>query len=148
MNNLRFALRQLAKSPVFAAIAVFTLAVGIGAATAMFSALRALVVEPFSYPRAEQLVHMWSSDGQPLSTPDYFDIREQAASLAEIGVYSPRPANLGGENPQSVRGVACTPGVLRAFGVAPALGRWLEPAERRASGGRAQLRVVATIVRR
>ena len=48
MQDLKFAVRQLAKSPAFTLIAVFTLAVGIGAATAMFSALRALVVEPFS----------------------------------------------------------------------------------------------------
>jgi len=129
MNDLRFALRQLAKSPVFTAIAVLTLAVGIGASTAMFSALRALVVEPFSYPRSDQLVHLWSNDGQPLSAPDYFDMQDQAASFAHIGCYSPRPANLGGDNPQSVRGVLCTPGVLRAFGVSPARGRWLEPAD-------------------
>ena len=129
MNDLRFAVRQLAKSPAFAAIAVLTLGVGIGAATAMFSALRALVVEPFFYPRADQLVHLWSNDGQPLSSPDFFDMQDQAASFAEIGCYSVQPANLGGDNPQSVRGVLCTAGVLRAFGVAPAHGRWLEPAD-------------------
>jgi predicted permease len=108
---------------------VLTLAVGIGAATAMFSGLRALVVEPFSYPQAARLVHIWSNDGQPLSTPDYFDIREQAVSYAELGVYTPRPANLGGENAQVVHSVACTAGVLRTFGVVPQLGRWLEPAD-------------------
>jgi predicted permease len=129
MNDLRFAIRQLAKSPAFTAVAVLTLALGIGAATAMFSGLRALVVEPFSYPQADQLVHIWSNDGQPLSTPDYFDIREQAVSYSELGVYTPRPANLGGENAQSVPSVSCTPGVLRAFGVVPELGRWLNLAD-------------------
>lgn len=129
MQDLRFALRTLAKSRGFAAVAVLTLAVGIGAATAMFSALRALVIEPFSYPRAERLVHVWSNDGQPLSTPDFFDIQEQVSSFSDLGVYSPRPANLGGENAQAVRSVSCTPGVLRAFGVPPALGRWFEPAD-------------------
>ena len=129
MNDLKFALRQLAKSPGFTAVAVLTLAVGIGAVTAMFSALRALVVEPFSYPRADRLVHVWSNNGQPLSSPDFFDIKEQATSFAELGVYSPQRTNLGGDNAQSVRSVACTPGVLRAFGVAPVLGRWLEPAD-------------------
>ena len=129
MNDLRFALRSLAKSPGFAAVAILTLAVGIGAATAIFSGLRALVIEPFSYPQADRLVHLWSNDDQPLSTPDYLDIREQAGSYAELGVYTPRPANLGGENPQSVHSVSCTAGVLRAFGVNPQLGRWLEPAD-------------------
>ena len=129
MQDLRFALRNLAKSRGFTTVAVITLAVGIGAATAMFSALRALVVQPFSYPDADRLVHVWSNEGQPLSTPDFFDIQEQATSFAELGVYSPRPANLGGENAQTVRSVSCTPGVLRAFGVAPALGRWFVPAD-------------------
>ncbi|HTZ21635.1 MAG TPA: ABC transporter permease [Opitutaceae bacterium] len=129
MHDLKFALRQLRKSPAFFAVAVLTLAVGIGATTAMFSSLRALVVEPFSYPHADRLVHVWSNDGQPLSTPDYFDIHEQATSFAELGAYSPRPANLGGENAQSVRSVSCTPGVLRAFGVTPALGRLFAPAD-------------------
>jgi len=129
MQDLRLALRTLAKSRGFAAIAILTLAVGIGSATAMFSALRALVVEPFNYPRSDRLVHLWSNDGQPLSTPDYFDIREQATSYASLGVYSPRPANLGGENAQAVRSVSCTPGVLKSFGIAPALGRVFEDAD-------------------
>jgi predicted permease len=129
MNDLRFALRSLAKSPGFTAVAILTLAVGIGAATAMFSGLRALVVEPFSYPQADRIVHIWSSDGQPLSTPDYFDIRDQAVAYTELGVYTPQPANLGGESAQSVHSVSCTAGVLRAFGVVPQLGRWLDPAD-------------------
>ena len=129
MSDLRYALRQLRKSPGFFAVAVLTLAVGIGATTAMFGALRALVVEPFSYPRADRLAHVWSNDGQPLSTPDFFDVHEQATSFAELGAYTIRPANLGGENAQSVRSVSCTPGVLRAFGVAPALGRLFVPTD-------------------
>jgi putative ABC transport system permease protein len=129
LPDLRLALRNLAKSRGFAAVAVITLAVGIGAATAIFSSLRALVVEPFFYPRSDRLVHVWSNEGQPLSTPDFFDIKEQVTSFTDLGVYTPRPANLGGENAQAVRSVSCTPGVLRAFGVAPALGRWFEPAD-------------------
>jgi len=127
--GLRLALRSLAKTPAATTVAVLTLAVGLGATTAMFSALRALVLEPFAYPQADRLAHVWSNDGQPLSTPDYFDIHDQATSFAELGVYTPRPANLGGTNPQSVRSVSCTPGVLRAFGVAPQLGHWFTAAE-------------------
>ncbi len=129
LSDLRLALRNLAKSRAFSAVAILTLAVGIGAATAMFSALRALVVEPFSYPRADHLVMVWSGDGWPLSSPDYFDIHEQATSFVELGVYSPSRVNLGGENAQSVPGVICTPEVLRAFGVPPVLGRFLTPAD-------------------
>ena len=129
LPDLRLALRNLAKSRGFSVVALLTLAVGIGAATAIFSGLRALVVQPFSYPKSDQLVHVWSNDGQPLSTPDYFDIKEQATSFTDFGVYSPQPANLGGENAQAVRSVSCTPGVLRAFGVAPAIGRFFEAAD-------------------
>jgi predicted permease len=129
LSDLRFALRSLAKTPGFTFVAVLTLAVGIGAATAMFSVLRALVVEPFSYPDADQVVQLWSNEGYPLSTPDYFNMRDQATSFADFGVYSPRDANLGGEKAQAVSSVLCTSGVLRAFGVAPALGRWFAPAD-------------------
>jgi predicted permease len=128
-QDLRLAFRSLARSPAFTAVAVLTLAIGVGAVTAMFSALRALVFEPFSYPRSDRLVHVWSNDGQPLSVPDFFDIREQATAFTELGVYTARPVNLGGENVQSVRAVSCSRGVLRVFGVAPALGRLFEAAE-------------------
>jgi predicted permease len=129
LRDLRFAGRTLAKSPGFTAVAVLTLAIGIGAATGMFSTIRALALKPYSSPNGDRLVHLWANGDQPLSTPDYFDIREQAASFAELGIYIPGSINLGGDHPESVHGVYCTPGVLRAFGVAPSLGRWLEPAD-------------------
>jgi len=113
LSDLRFALRSLAKTPGFTLIAAFTLAVGIGAATAMFGVLRALVVEPFSYPNADQVIQVWSNEGQPLSTPDYFDMRDQATSFSEFGAYNRRDANLGGEKAQAVSSVNCTSGVLR-----------------------------------
>jgi len=125
ISDLRLALRNLVKSPGFTVVAVVTLAVGIGTATAMFSSLEALVVEPFSFPRADQLVMVWSGDMWPLSSPDYFDLHEQATSFSEFGVYSPQGVNLGGENAQSVPGVIATPEVLRAFGLPPVRGRFL-----------------------
>ena len=65
-SNLRLSLRTLAASRGFALIAVLTLAVGIGSTTAIFSALQALVISPFSYPAADHLVHVWSGDYWPL----------------------------------------------------------------------------------
>ncbi len=129
MTDLRVALRTLAKSPGFAVVAVLTFGLGIGAVTTMFNCLRALVIEPLPYPEADRLVHVWSNDGQPLATLDYFDIKEEAHSFAELGGYSTQRTNLGGESPESVRSVSCTPGVLRAFGVAPRLGRLLTDAD-------------------
>jgi putative ABC transport system permease protein len=129
LTDVRLAFRQLAKSPAFTTVAILTLAIGIGASVAMFGVLRALILQPFSYPQAEQLVQVWSNEGQPLSTPDYFDVAEQMTSFAEFGVYSPQASNLGGENPQALRSVGSTSGVLRAFGVVPALGRLIEAAD-------------------
>lgn len=129
LSDLRFAFRSLRQTPAFTLVAVLTLAVGIGSSTAMFSALRALVVQPFDYPDSDQLVHLWSNDRQPLAQPDYFDIADRSTSFAELGAYEPRPANLGGDHPETIHGVSASPGVLRAFGVKPQLGRWLEPAD-------------------
>ena len=129
ISSLRLALRSLARSRGFALIAVFTLAVGIGTTTAIFSALQALVIAPFSYPAADRLVHVWSGDRWPLSPADSHDIRADSTSFSAMGVYQPQSFNVGQENAQSVTGVAGTSDVLRAFGVVPMLGRWFEPAD-------------------
>lgn len=128
-SDLRHAFRSLAKAPGLSIVAILTLTMGIGAVTAMYSAVRALVLEPFSYPDSQRMVQLWSNDGQPLSTPDYFDLRQQVTSYAELGVYTPRSVNLGGETPMAVRSISCTAGALRAFGIRPTLGRWFDPAD-------------------
>ena len=128
-SDLRYAFRRLARTPGFTLIAVCTLALGIGASAALFSALRALVLAPLPYERADQLVHVWSGPGWPLSTPDYLDLHEQAQSFSAFGAYEPTTANIGGERPQSAPAITCTEGVLRAFGVAPAQGRLIEAAD-------------------
>ncbi len=129
LTDFRLALRQLAKARGFAAIAILTLAVGIGASTAMFSALRALVVQPFDYPQSDRIVHVWSGDGWPLSPADFHDLRDQSQSFQHFGVYEPYTINLGLENAQAMPAVRATPGVLPAFGVAPLRGRWIEDAD-------------------
>ena len=129
LRDLRFSFRMLAKSPGFTLVAVLMLSIGIGSVTTMFGILRAVVLKPYSSPNGDRLAHVWLNEVQALSTPDYFDIRDQAASFAELGVYAPLTINVGGVDPVGVHGAACTPGVLRAFGVAPVLGRWLEDAD-------------------
>ncbi|MDQ5978567.1 MAG: putative transport system permease protein [Verrucomicrobiota bacterium] len=129
ISNLRLALRSLARSPGFALIAVLTLAVGIGSTTAIFSSLQALVISPFSYPAADRLVHVWSGNHWPLSPADYTDLRTDSTSFTAFGIYQPQNFNIGQENAQAVSGVTATADVLKAFGVAPLLGRWIEPAD-------------------
>ena len=129
LSDLRLSLRARLKARGFALVAMLTLAVGIGASTAIFSALRALAITPFQYPASEQLVHVWSGEGWSLSPADYLDLRAQTASFSAFGAYQRGSVNVGGENAQSVNSIAGTADVLRAFGVRPMLGRWFEPAD-------------------
>ena len=128
-KDLRLALRNLVRSPGLTIIAVITLAVGVGGATAMFGTLRALVVHPFDFPESERLVQVWSGDYWPLSPADYLDLHEQSTSFESFGAYSPGSVNVGAEDAQAVVGVNCTAGVLQAYGVRPLHGRWFEPSD-------------------
>jgi predicted permease len=134
MNDLRFAFRQLLKHPGFTSLAMLTLALGIGANTAIFSVFKAVVLEPLPYPDALRLVQVWKSDvairdNMPLSGPDYFDLREQNTCFEDLGAYTTTWHNLGGDNPTRIPGILCTAGVLRALRVQPAMGRWFTDAE-------------------
>src|SRR5438445_7149032 len=92
MNDLRYALRQLLKNPGFAAVAVLTLALGIGANTAIFSVVNAVLLRPLPYPESERLV--WLAERGPewnggsISWPNFADWREQQAVFEHIGVYN------------------------------------------------------------
>lgn len=125
--DLKHSLRALAKARGFAVIATVTLAIGLGASTAMFSALRALVVHPFDYPDSDEIVQVWSGDGWPLSPADFQDLHAQSTSFEHFGVYQPGTVNVGLDNAQAVAGARCTEGVLPAFGVTPLRGRLFTP---------------------
>lgn len=129
LADLRLIWRSLAKSRGLAAVCVLTLAIGIGASTAMFSTLRALVVHPFDYPDSEQLVQVWSGEGWSLSPADYLDLKEQSTSFQEFGIYNPGSVNLGTEQALAVAGARTSQGVLRAFGVAPIMGRFFQESD-------------------
>jgi predicted permease len=129
LTNLRLSLRTLAASRAFTFVAVLTLAVGIGSTTAIFSTLQALVLQPFHYPAADRLAHVWSGNGWPLSPADSIDLRKELTSFTNLGVYQPSTYNVGQGNAQSVSGVRSTFEVLRAFGVRPQLGRWFEQSD-------------------
>ncbi len=129
MKDLRFALRSLAKSPGFTAVAVLLLALGIGVNTAFFSVIKAQVLAPFPYPAADRVVQLWRTNGMardlnPWSLPDFFDVEQQATSFAAMGAFRPENFTLAGDKPAPVTGIVCTSGALRALGMQPALGRW------------------------
>ena len=141
-RDVRHGLRVLRKSPGFTAVAVLILSVGIGAAITVASIVKVMVLGPLHYPDPGRLVQIWGGEREsllahaPLSTPDYLDIREQGTAFAESGAFTARLYNLGGDRPEAVRGMACTPGLLRALGVQPVLGRWFSETEGQPGAGR------------
>jgi predicted permease len=118
---------------MFTAAALLTLAIGIGANTAVFSVVNGVLIKPLPYPRAEELVGVWHSapgvgfkDGQVNVSPTlYFTYREESRTFRDIGVFSRGGVTITGlSEPEQVRSLVVTHGVLDAVGIPPALGRW------------------------
>src|SRR5580698_2049332 len=101
LQDLRYAIRQLRKSPTFTAIAVVTLALGIGANTAMFSVINSVLLHglPFRDPNHVMVVWKTMSNGNPnaFSTPAFLEARQQGELLAHLGAFSAIGKNLGGK---------------------------------------------------
>ncbi len=130
LSDVRYALRGLRRSPGFTAAVVLVLALGIGAATAMFAAVDALLLKPLPYPDPGRLVTVWTTytnerrTTTPISGPNFTDLRERTRSFSELGAQAMRWVNLsGGARPERVRAAVCTAGLLRALAVPPAMGR-------------------------
>jgi predicted permease len=135
-NDLRFALRQLWKSPAFALTAVFTLALGIGANTAIFTVVQSLLLSPLPYPGADRIVALntaWAQGNRVsprVTGPDLVDIREQAKSLEAISPYFGGELGVQVGDHASFTGVsAVTASFAQVFAVAPEAGRWFTDAE-------------------
>jgi putative ABC transport system permease protein len=131
-QDVRHAFRMLAKAPAFTAVAILTLALGIGANTAIFSVVDAVLLRPLAYKDSTSLVNIWGEfkrDGIPqnwISEPEYWDLLERTDSFSQIAAYSPSgSANLTrpGARPVHVSAVGATAGVLPLVGVSPMLGR-------------------------
>jgi putative ABC transport system permease protein len=136
MTDLRYALRQLVKSPGFTALAVLTLALAIGANTAVLSLVNALLVRPLPYREPQQLVlllqHFKSQNLEriPVSPPEFVDYEKRAHSFEKIGAFGYTNFNLAGEDkPERIPGATVTAGVLPLLGVSPIKGRFFEPEE-------------------
>ena len=125
IQDLRFAFRQLTKSPGFTAVAVLTLALGIAATASLFTVVKGLLLDPLPYPESQQLVQVWTKDREqlfsysPLSNGTFFDLKERASSFTALGAFSVRRFNIGGDRPEAVEGALCTPGVFEALNGQP-----------------------------
>src|SRR5262245_3037943 len=141
-QDLRFGARMLMKRPGFTLIAVVTLALGIGANTAIFSVVNAVLLKPLPYPESEQLMMVYgefqalNTNQMRLSMPEYGDSHQQTRSFAASGVMdSAGSANLapqeGGE-PERIERAMLTPEMFAVLRVAPMLGRVFTPEEAQA----------------
>src|SRR5437016_1790367 len=136
LRDLRFALRQLLKQWGFTAIAVLTLALAIGATTAVWSLVNALLIRPLPYREPQQLVlllqHFKSQNLEriPVSPPEFVDYETRAHSFEKLVAFGYTSFNLAAQDrPERIAGATVTAGVLPLLGVAPVKGRFFEPEE-------------------
>lgn len=132
MNDLKFALRQLLKHPGFTAVAVLTLALGIGANTAIFSVLHAVVLRPFSYPESDRILFVRVIDRKDdrnvgsFSYPDFLDYAEQQEVFEEFGgAMDLSTVVTGAMEPTRVKGCHLSPELFDLLRTPPMLGRAL-----------------------
>src|SRR5437773_453244 len=135
-KDLRFALRQLLKQWGFTAIAVLTLALAIGATTAVLSLVNTLLIRPLPYREPQQLVlllqHFKSQSLEriPVSPPEFVDYKTRAHSFEALGAYGYTNFNVAGEDkPERIPGATVSAGVLPLLGVSPIKGRFFEAEE-------------------
>jgi predicted permease len=135
LQDLRYSLRLLRRSPGFAAAALITLALGIGANTAIFSIVNGVILRPLAYPNPDQLVFL-TTQFRPdfmqfwVSPPEYLEFRELNQSFAHVGAYTTSEANLtAGGVPVRVRTALVDEHLLNALGVRAAHGRLFRAGE-------------------
>jgi predicted permease len=140
LKDLRIALRSLGRSPAFAGISVLTLALGIGANTAVFTLVDGVVLRPLPYRESDRLVSVQhlgrdGADELPTSTGLYLLYRERSRTLASIGLHQQLAVNLAGEGePERVDGQGVTPGLFDVLGVSPAIGQGFTEEQGRPGG--------------
>jgi len=138
MRSLRHVFRRLARSPLFTAVALITLALGIGANTAIFSVINGVLIKPLPFPKPEQLVGVWHTapgvTGFPgdvnCSPTMYFTYREESRTFQDFGLWSYDGGTVTGMGePEQVLAMDFTYGVLNALGAQPAAGRWFSESD-------------------
>ena len=139
-KDVRYGLRSLLKHPAFTAISIVTLALGIGANTAIFTVVNAVVLRPLPYPDSERLAMLWTTKDvnqeQPFSFADYNDLKSQATSFSAIGAASPlwNFTLTGNGEPEPIQGMFVSANLFDVLKVAPEKGRVFTSDEDRVGG--------------
>jgi putative ABC transport system permease protein len=138
IQDIRFGIRVLAKNRAFTLVALLTLALGIGANTAIFTVVNAIVFRPLPFAAPQQLVGVWTKDLKrpgsqyPASLPTFRDWQQQSHSFAGFAAYAFNRFHVSGnEGTDETRGVFTTTNFFEVMGVTPALGRGLQAADER-----------------
>ena len=137
-QDVRLAFRLIRRFPVFAAIVVSTIALGIGATTAIFSAVDAVVLRPLPFRDGDRLVSLWGTNPDKsvprfgVSYPDFSDWRTRTRSFDDIALYVARVATMiSSDGPESLAGLNVSANFLHVLGTTPALGRGFGPDDER-----------------
>src|SRR4249920_1832562 len=148
-RDVSHGLRTLRRTPVFTAVALLTLALGIGANTAIFSIVNGVILRPLDYPKPEQLMYLTTEfpelrlTGSALSVQEYLEFRQMNQSFAMVGAYrtiggayTTGEVNLtAGDRPLRVRSISVDAQLLNTLGVQPAQGRFFNEEETNRTGG-------------
>src|SRR5215470_15259698 len=139
LQDLRYGVRMLVKKPGFTVVAVITLALGIGANTAIFSVVNAILLRPLQYSEPDRLVQVWQSFPQlganqvTVSAPEFLDYRDQNRVFERMAAFRSQEFTLNsGSEPERILGSRVSAELFPLLGVAPALGRAFLPDEDRA----------------
>ena len=130
LQDLRYGARNLLRTPGFTAVAILTLALGIGANAAIFSVVNAVLLRPLPYKDADRLVTVLHDGSDPVAVANYFDWRDQSTSfeaMAGADYWTPNLTN--SDPPEHLWGLQVTQNLLPMLGVDPILGRWFAPGE-------------------
>jgi putative ABC transport system permease protein len=143
-QDIRYGLRMLLKSPGFTAVAVMTLALGIGASTSIFSVLDAVLLRPLPYPNPQRIVTIWEQEANGhrthLADPNFLDFRSQNDTLAGLATFSSAPDSVsGGSEPVRMNIGIVSQDFFKVMGVEPLRGREFAPDELRPHGAPAMI---------
>src|SRR5437773_2092568 len=143
VQDVRYTIRSLAKSPGFTGVVVATLALGIGANTAIFTIVHGVLLRPLDYPKPDQLMYLTAESPaiggtrSALSAPEYTEFRQMNQSFAAVGAYSTGGAayttgevnRTAGDRPLRVRSISVDAHLLKALGIQPEQGRFFSDEE-------------------